>query len=574
MAAKPRQPASQPLPRPLRPSRRQRQPDQPPPPRKSLKQSLKNVFLRRLRKPAIETVGSGILRRGHPETSIWPSTVTSTLFSFSATALTSSQYSLDEYTISRSIPNRFQASCQTPSRHSARQSLLPATSLSHFDLHHAYLQHSIVPQRAVHDALSANVASIASRQASLASLSTFSTTSSVSTLRLQESRQMLRQQKPFETLAELSVQHDRPSSERKPNHVSWLQSPSVSSVSVTSNAPMNGSRAGNEGATGVRLVEHFKLFCILDTAIPGCPVVATSQELRYIFEIGEHFFLNNCECEGTSMDIVTGQDAAGDSVTHLVLFTPLVIPSSGRSRFMLASLIDVTRFIHDAASLPELDKELDSSFTESDLQTPLQPQVSANWNPGSQKLSAEDLLGGCILPDDRERSANATNHVVADDIWLNLANEERRRTPVSKDTPGSTPRIDQTLRASNLSHTTSNTSSTVDDVLEEFMGGLQELYSDFFLLGKSPLNESYFEICNVSPMLYETQEHIHGHLSHTGPQALGDLSNRLAQGSPFNMPVKWGPQALDKRLYCSPMFTTASITWICFLVDDEMPILW
>ena len=176
------------------------------------------------------------------------------------------------------------------------------------------------------------------------------------------------------------------------------------------------------------------------------------------------------------MDIVTGQDAAGDPVTHLVLFSPLIIPSSGRSRYMLASLVDVTRFIHGAASLPELDKSADSSIMEFDLQTPLHDRMPPSWVASTSELSAEDLLGGCVLREDRGFRA-----AYQEDVWLNLAHEAKSKLSTRSDTPGSTPKADGRPRPSKSS-TPSTNSSTVDNVLEEFMGNLQELYSDFFLL--------------------------------------------------------------------------------------------
>ncbi|KIX07381.1 uncharacterized protein Z518_02034 [Rhinocladiella mackenziei CBS 650.93] len=535
-------------------------------PRKSLKQSLKDVFLRRPRKspnPSLKTVGSGILRKADPSTSSIPWLDAAS----SCGDWAVSQLSLDDFTISRSIPNRF----ETPTRKSTvhRQSLLPATSLSQFNLHHAYLQPSTVPRRAVHEVISPSFTSIVSREASLATLSAVS---SASTLRLQESRQKLLprdalQDRTIRSSARTATDRQSPS-----NQVSWLHSPTVSSGSVRDIVSRRGEPLEPDDPAGVRLVEHFRSFCILDTVIPGCPVVATSQELRYIFEIGEHFFLNSCECEGTSMDIVTGQDAAGDPVTHLVLFTPLIIPSSGRSRFMLASLIDVTRFIHDTASLPELERSSNSSTIESDLRTPMHDRLPSNWNSARYKLSAEDLLGGCVLPEDREVQPHPLEES-PDDVWLNLADEERSRTSTARNTPRSTPKISQTPGSSKASHS-STAASTVDEVLEEFIRGLQELYSDFFLLGKSPLDDTFYEICNVSPLLYAAKDYIHGHLSHTGQHKIAELSTRLAQGSPFNMHVKWGLEGLDKRLYCSPLYGQNSITWICFLVDHRIPTLW
>ncbi|EXJ90102.1 hypothetical protein A1O3_03171 [Capronia epimyces CBS 606.96] len=550
MAAKPRQPGNS--------------------PRKSLKQSLKDLFLRRLRKspsPSVETVGSGILRKGVPSSSFISSVYT---LDKSLPESTDSLWSLDQYTISRAIPNRFQTPTKrSESQNAARQSLLPATSLSQFNLHHAYLQQSAGPQRIVHQAISPTFTSLLSQEASIA---TFSPIPSASTLKLQDSRPSLMHRDSFNELPWPSPGRTIQQSQGRGKQVSWLDSATTSSITVPHQYQIPTLPVNIEGRAGVRQVEHFKSFCVLDTAMPGCPVVATSQELRYIFEIGEHFFLNSCECEGTSMDIVTGQDAAGDPVTHLVLFTPLVIPSSGRSRFMLASLVDVTRFIHDAASLPELEEVSNISTVESGPQTPLYKPTPMNWTSATYKLSAEDLLGGCLLPEDRDTRAIPTMEST-DDIWVNLANEEKSRTSTARNTPKSTHRRGGTSRSSDVSQL-SKTSCTVDEVLDDFMSSLQDLYSDFFLLGKSPLDDTYYEICNVSPMLYAAKDYVHGHLSRTGKQGIAELSTRLGLGSPFQAQVRWGLEGRDKRLYCSPLYGHNSTTWICFLVDPDTPELW
>ncbi|KIW40749.1 uncharacterized protein PV06_07926 [Exophiala oligosperma] len=532
-------------------------------PRRSLKQSLKDVFLRRMRKSPSppDTIGSGILRRADPSSFVVSSVTTFTSFS----DLTNSQASLDQWTISRSIPNRFQSpppNVASPSR--ARQTLLPATSLSQFDLHHAYLQQSTVPCGYAQQAVPPNCATLTSRQGSISTLSSFQSTS---TLRLRDSHQhLVEQRRPISGLAPSQPVIGNQQIRKK--QVSWLQSPSISSASMSETHSWRSS----ESVSGdMPLVEHFRSFCVLDTAAPGFPVVATSQELRYIFEIGEHFFLNSCECEGASMDIVTGQDAAGDPVTHLVLFSPLVIPSSGRCRFMLASLVDVTRFISGAASLPELDKSPESSLMESDLQTPVQDRLEPSWVASTPQLSAEDLLGGCVLPGDRGTGSLGIAH--REDIWLNLAHEEKSRSSTRSSTPRSTPKSHARTKSSKSTPSSSN-SSTVDEVLEEFMGNLQELYSDCFLLGKSPLDDTYYEICNVSPTVHAAKDYVNGHLSHTGQEAIVEMSERLAQGQRFSMKVKWGNQGLGKHMYCSPLYGQNSTTWICFLVDDNMPPLW
>ncbi|KEF53219.1 uncharacterized protein A1O9_10667 [Exophiala aquamarina CBS 119918] len=557
--------------------------------RKSLKQSLKDVFSfgksKKSEHQSPQTVGSGILRRAEPSAINTTTAISHQPSSYSLFSdFSTSQSSLAEYTVSASIPNRF----QTPPRQSTttpsgRQSLLPARSLSQFNLNHQYFQHSTVPHRQVTQVMSPTLTSVVSHEASVSSFASLTTYSSVSTLRVQDSRRDLLRRNSSITFD--SHLHGRSStadhfweSRARPlrteqKHVSWLQSPSNSTVNHSEIASAESHEKDPADPDGDDpLVEHFKSFCILDTNAPGYPVIATSQELRYIFSIGEQFFLNSLECEGASMDIVTGKDAAGDPITHLVLFTPLIIPSSGRSRFMLASLIDVTRFINDAASLPELEKASNTSTIESDLRSPVQDPIRAEWSETAYKLSSEDLLGGCVLPQDRHNVNPNSHH--QDDIWLNLANEERSsRTPNSSSPPHPRLNASKNPGSSNASHA-SAASSNVDDVLDEFMSGLQELYSDFFLLGKSPLDDTYYEICNVSPMLFATKDYIHGHLSHTGPEGIAELSARLAQASPFDLDVKWGDRGQPKRLYCSPLYGQNSTTWICFLVDHHIPALW
>ncbi|KAL2431748.1 hypothetical protein ABEF95_013527 [Exophiala dermatitidis] len=537
-------------------------------PRKTLKQSLKDVFLRRLRKspiPHVETVGSGILRKGGPSSSF-----VSSVWTLSPLEADDSVWSLEQYNFSHAIPNRFETPTErSTSRTRARQSLLPATSISQFNQQHLRYRNPTASERPVHQAISQTYTPLSSQQASIATISHIP---SVSTLRLQDSRLSLAPREPAKRPASPSSARTLRRNERRGKQVSWLDSAPSSSISVRTHCSVEEHAAAIERPACLRQVEHFKSFCVLDTAMAGCPVVATSQELRYIFEIGEHFFLNSCECEGASMDIVTGQDAAGDPVTHLVLFTPLVIPSSGRSRFMLVSLVDVTRFIHETAALPEFEKLSESSTIESDPQTPLYNAPPSDWAPPTCKLSAEDLLGGCVLPEDRNDYGKPTMRS-ADDVWLNLANEEKSRTSTARNTPRSTCSLDDNPRSSDDSRL-SKTSTTVDDVLEDFMTGLRELYSDFFLLGKSPLDDTYYEICNVSPMLYAARDYIHGHLSRTGQQGLAELSARLAQDKPFQIQVKWGLEGVDRRLYCSPLYGHNTTTWICFLVDPNTPELW
>ena len=259
------------------------------------------------------------------------------------------------------------------------------------------------------------------------------------------------------------------------------------------------------------------------------------------------------------MDIVTGSDALGNPITHLVLFSPLIAPSSGRSRFMFASLVDVTKFIEDAALMPELDTISEESVVDN-IATP--PTYSSPaWPPLNHELSADDLLGGCCISD-----VTPCSKATESDIWLDLAASERR--PVTQDlwhhdSPSTMPSSRSTC--SNIS---------VDDVLDQFVADLQNLYSDFFLLGKSPLDQDVYEICNVSPRVFASKDYVEGHLSGTDRDTIETLSVKLADSDPFTLRVVWGTLGVVKQLYCCPVFGQSELIWICFLVDSDLPGLW
>lgn len=300
-------------------------------------------------------------------------------------------------------------------------------------------------------------------------------------------------------------------------------------------------------------INHFSSFCVLDTASRSCPVTATSQDLRHVFEIGEDFCLDTIGIDGASMDTVTGQDANGNVVVHLVIYNQLINPNSGRSRFVLASLLDITTFITGTASLPDLETISEESVAEEEINTP--PRSFAYRSP-RYELPADSFL-------EEQHGSSQTPHTPLrpkdSDIWLDIASEETRRTRSIRSTP-STPR--------SRSSVTATSTKSMEDILDDFLGSLQLLYSDFFLLGKSPLDEDTYEICNVSSKLYDSREYIEGHLSRTSPSDKDQLEQRLTQGQSFQMRVKWGAVGEQKQLYCVPLFGRSNVTWVCFLVEE------
>ena len=545
-------------------------------PRKTLRQSLTDLFRLRIGRTsprASAVVGSGILRKASPVSAYQ-------LPQFSAVSLFP-DFGASDFDI-RQYAARNRAREHLPVSTSNRQprskpSLLPATSLSQFDLRQAYVtQGEVLPREVVYETVTDGYLSGISRQASLASLSYSTLHRSTSTLRIRGSKPDLRSttQSPQPTLREASSRRTLRKQGSSISQAAEQRSVRTSgqlSSSSTDRSSMTSTSARRRPRSSLGLVDHFRSFCVLDTAQKGCPVTATSSDLRYIFDVGEPFFLNNQEIEGISMDIVSGVDTAGNAITHLVLFSPLVAPSSGRSRFILASLVDVTPFIYDTATLPELDTISEESSVASFTEVVATPSLKSSpaWKPLSHELSVDDLLGGCSISDGVD---NQRTEAAQDDVWLDLAyNESKNKTPVRK-----RPNSRQSIRGSPRPSSTTSQSSTssVDDALDTFVSSLQTLYSDFFLLGKSALDESVLEICNCSAKIYEAKEYIDGHLSQSPRETLERLSACLTREAAFTLSINWGTNGEPKQLYCAPLYGQNSLTWICFLVDVQTEMLW
>lgn len=400
----------------------------------------------------------------------------------------------------------------------------------------------------------------ASLQASLATLQT--PMQSASTLRLQRSTQDLKairasnpapqskrntSMSPPVGLSSVSDTGKKRVPQKQPSR--HLSLPQADDVPIS--RPARNQRA-SELEAGLSSINHFSSFCVLDAATPGCPVTATSEDLRSVFDIGEQFCLNTAAVDGPSMETVTGQDDDGTVRIHLIVYNPLVNPNSGRSRFVLASLLDITSFITDAASVPDLETISEESVIEEELRTPTRVQVQLSPR---YELAAETLFGGCLLPG---HNLHSPIQARKDDIWLDIASEETRRSRSVKSTP-STPRSTSSARSSTRS---------MDDVLDQFLVSLQDLYSDFFLLGKSALDEDSYEICNVSPRVHAAREYIEGHLTKTSPKDRARLKEQLTQEKSFQMRVRWGVVGMLKQLYCIPLFGRSNVTWICFLIEE------
>lgn len=485
----------------------------------------------------------------------------------------------------------------------SRLSLLPRTRLSQFDLHGAHANYAAIPRRQIRcETLPETLTEGASQRASISTMKTqASLRSRSSTLKIRRSTPSgpSHRQSTLATgalLPSISSLRKSMGSEdlpRDPSSGSFASRSAgkIKSEGLTTSAFNYTSAHNSRSNASIHSVKHFRSFCVLDTYVSGCPVTATSEDLRYNFQIGDRFMLNIQECEGTSIDIVTGSSPDGEDVIHLVLFSPLLSPSTGISRYILATLIEVTHFLHEASRLPEMDAVGEGSPSEDGIATPTRMTPQSTWPTRSYELLAEDLLGGCSVeaktqhsPSTRIRSTSLTKRFCqnvgdreSEDIWLALAREER----LEKDWRGWTSNSTNHSQAYDAQQSSgaertgaSSFSAAVDEVLDDFMSSLQNLYSESFLLARSPLDDKYYEICNVSPVVYASGEYVTGHLTHTASHIIEDMSERLGAGDAFRTTVRWGSQGVEMQLYCVPLYGRSSITWICFLVDLLMPNLW
>ncbi|KAF7506249.1 hypothetical protein GJ744_012057 [Endocarpon pusillum] len=344
-----------------------------------------------------------------------------------------------------------------------------------------------------------------------------------------------------------------------------------------------------------RLVKHFASYCIMDMAAPGCPISAVSENLAYLYDIKDRFVLNAHEISELSMDLSVGRDPHGNEVTYLLLFSPLISPATAKSRFMLVSAIDVSGYIHNAASLeptPEPRRETKYLNSYRDRSNPTRKTSSNSWIDERTDQLADELLHGCSIKES-SASTSASRRPISiaepvrsthecEDIWTAIAREEGLVTHSVSAASKSSGSLHSSATSSFQNQdpptrsTTSQSSLNYADekVIETFIDSLQVLYSQYFLLACSPRNGDFYEICYVSPAVYASGEYVSDHLSHTPFNLVNEFGAHLAAGKRFRTVIRWGVDGVKKQLYCVPLMGHEPAPWICMLVGEGTPICW
>jgi hypothetical protein len=499
------------------------------------------------------------------------------------------------------LPTDFQTSAATMEN---QKTLLPAKSLSHFGLHQIYTDHSELPVlrsklnrnfppvEPLTDASTRRVPShkpvLVSKRSTLQirrpeSLhASISNASSAPSSRSENSSSSLRRAKRSGNLRECATAE---------SFVSEL--PSL--TPIAEHSPSLTSESSQEGF--FHMVRHFASFCIIDIVAPGCPVSAVSEDLRYLYDIRDRFVLNAHQCSELSMDLSVGRDPNGNEVTYLLLFSPLVAPATLRNRFMLVSAIDVSGYVRYAANLetssdPSMGRKSCHSFGE---RTKAKRKLSSvSWIDERTDQLADELLHGCTIKEPQDTGVIRSyrtlhtaelrrSYLESEDIWTAIAREEvlmsREASTVSRsmnDVHGaSNPLSAQKQQQAIKSEASKSMLDYADEkVLGDFIEGLQVLYSQYFLLASSPLDEQFYEICYISPTVYASGEYISGHLSHMSLSRMNDFAAHLAAGKRFRTTIRWGNEGVEKKLYCIPLIGYQPAPWICMLVDQETPLHW
>lgn len=509
----------------------------------------------------------------------------------------------DHDTFHEPVPS-LQMPFHTITSQESRKILLPTKSLSHFNLHQVYTDHSALPDlrttrerhfRPTEQVIHACTGSIPAYKPVLVSKTSTLQIGRPGSLYANISNASLAASFASDTSSSVIRRTKRPVDLRKCATAESLAADSHSLTHIAEHNHFSDPKTSHEDA--FHLVRHFASFCIIDILAPGCPVSAVSEDLRYLYDIKDRFVLNAQECSELSMDLSVGRDPDGNEVTYVLLFSPLVSPATAKSRFMLVSAIDVSGYVRYAASLEpsaaprQEDRSLNSFREKSNPKPKLSP---TSWINEKTDQLADELLHGCSIKGDLDSGA-AHRHKLSrapgfrrtslgsEDVWTSIATEEglvsRHFSAASKwkaNMHGASnhPSCRKQKQATASTEPQSTLDHAEEKVLEEFIESLQVLYSESFLLACSPLNGQFYEICYVSPAVYASGEYVSGHLSHTPFNLINDFGAHLAGGRRFRTTIRWGNEGIEKRLYCVPLIGHQHTPWICILVDKETPIHW
>ncbi|KAF3481159.1 uncharacterized protein GIQ15_03918 [Arthroderma uncinatum] len=272
---------------------------------------------------------------------------------------------------------------------------------------------------------------------------------------------------------------------------------------------------------------------------PCNAVVAASRNIWSAGDHGDNFPLNINVLEEDACPVVSGYDEDGNGISYLIIVTKLFTALSGECRLFLASLLDITDFLH-AVTFEDLEMRKYAKVynAEDEDSSSIISQIN---------LSTTNQADTTLQPTDKGHAKEMRP----------MLKEPGRETARSVPSPmGMGP------------------SQTTEQLLSEFSAELLYLYKDTFILARSPLDNKLYKISHVSRSLLADGEYIRSHLKHTPADKMQLLSKCLGQNDQFDMVINWGDSGTEKRLYCAPIYCHTSRDWVCTLTDIEAPYLW
>ncbi|KAI9730763.1 MAG: hypothetical protein M1834_005732 [Cirrosporium novae-zelandiae] len=269
----------------------------------------------------------------------------------------------------------------------------------------------------------------------------------------------------------------------------------------------------------------FRTFCVID--VQGRVRFVSSDLLpAQNPATGHDLFLDCGKGREGRFETLVDSEANGKGSCHSILISELLSAETGRLCYELASFVDVTW----SYNMGMLDEEL--LELEGDHRAKNKMNVTEGGNP------LEDF-----------------------DRWPQFREERERRSKA------------------HVRNSSSNTATFDNDwsILRAFEEEITSFYTTYFVLSPWEEQSGCYRISHVSPELYRSREYIEGHFEHTSTRTIRNLAQRLGKGESVVTTIKWGSHAIEKWLYCVPLFDpllSCSDRWVCFLVDRGLPNFW
>lgn len=101
--------------------------------------------------------------------------------------------------------------------------------------------------------------------------------------------------------------------------------------------------------------------------------------------------------------------------------------------------------------------------------------------------------------------------------------------------------------------------------LDMAMDVVRLIHRDYFVL--QPSDDGVYDVVLLSPSLMVVDSEVLATLSFAG------VTPRLAQGGRFHCEITW---RVKRRLYCLPLCGSGAVveSWLCFLLDLDLPLVW